>query len=624
MASQLEQQLSFENGLFMPEMTAQAMRDSRYRHPANAIAELIDNSIDARASKVDLLIRETVAIIKTRRRSRISQIGLFDNGHGMSRETLVQALRFGGHQSTQSINRIGKYGMGLPTSSVSQCLRVDVWTWQDNVEQALHSYIDMERVQAGTQKVVPDPDQDPIPAEWLKMVSPSTLNPRRGTLVVWTRPDRITVQAQTIFKQVEEEIGRIYRHYIHDEDLAIRMASFKEGEDKPYIDNPVRPNDPLYLMANSSTPAPWDQEPMFEPNGSRTFTVRENGQEEEIEVNFSIAKRIALGEHKGDLPGNRDYGRHTLKNMGISVVRENREILLENYFVRDLGGGGLPQNRWWGCEIRFNQGADSIFGIDHNKQMAAHLSRAFKDLYEGMDDNQLSNAEDVVEALEVEDHAIYEIAAYVRSTVRSMLAEIHRRFEQRAPRARPGQADNEPTTNETMATQLLTEATKEGIENDDEPLTPTDRQREAMDEAERVGALAASLVEDGYTAAQAEQKATATIRSDRWYTITPSQLDGYRIFSVRGEGGVLNVRLNINNHIYELINMVDEEAENNENPAVRNAAIAIRALILSWARMEDGTENLERKMDLQGMSERWGKAVHRILENLNIDNDVTS
>ena len=144
--------------------------------------------------------------------------------------------------------------MGLPTSSVSQCRRVDVWTWQDNIEQPIHSYIDVDEVKAGTQQVVPDPDEEPVPAEWLKMVSPCTLNPRRGTIVVWSRPDRITIQAQTIFRQVEEEIGRIYRHYINDRDLAIRMASIKEGQEEPYIDNPVRPNDPLYLMANSSTP----------------------------------------------------------------------------------------------------------------------------------------------------------------------------------------------------------------------------------------------------------------------------------------------------------------------------------------------------------------------------------
>ena len=68
---------------------------------------------------------------------------------------------------------------------------------------------------------------------------------------------------------------------------------------------------------------------------------------------------------------------------------------------------------------------------------------------------------------------------------------------------------------------------------------------------------------------------------------------------------------------------MDKEADNNENTVARSAAIAIRAMILSWARMEDGTENWERKMELQEMSEKWGKSVHRILANLEIENAIT-
>lgn len=617
MATELGEQLTLDNHLFMPQMTVQAMRDSRYRHPANAIAELIDNSIDARATRVDLLIRETERVITTRTRWRIDEIGVFDNGHGMSAQTLVQALRFGGHQQSQAINRIGKYGMGLPTSSVSQCRRVDVWTWQTDIQTAVHSYIDVDLVEDGTQVTVPDPDNEPIPHQWMRLVSPQTLNPNRGTLVVWRRPDRITVQAQTIFRQVEEEIGRIYRHYINDKNLTIRMASIRDGQLAPYIDKPVRPNDPLYLMTNSATPEPWNEQPMFEPNGSRPFKMTIDGREETVEVRYSIAKAGALGEHRGDLPGNRDYGKHALKNMGISVVREDREILLENYFVRAGGGGALPQNRWWGCEIKFKRGADGLFGIDHNKQMAANLSRAFKDLYEGMD-STANNPEAVIQDLDVEDEAIYQIAAHVRSTVTSMMQELERRFAQRPARPSSQNTNDTPTTIEDTATTLMTNATKESVETKEEPLTATDKERSELKEEERVAALTQGLVDDGYTQEQAEQKATATVRSDRWYTITPSQLDGYRIFSVRGTGGVLNVRLNINNHIYELINAVDQEAENHENEVARNAAIAIRALILSWARMEDGTEDVDRKMALQEMSERWGKAVHRILGNLEI------
>ena len=108
-----------DNQLFLPEMTVQAMRDSRYRHPANAIAELIDNSIDARAYNVELLIQGRQFRANTRNVWRVHKIAVLDDGHGMSAETLVQALRFGGRQQTAATHRIGKYGMGLPTSSVS-------------------------------------------------------------------------------------------------------------------------------------------------------------------------------------------------------------------------------------------------------------------------------------------------------------------------------------------------------------------------------------------------------------------------------------------------------------------------------------------------------------------------
>ena len=102
------------------------------------------------------------------------------------------------------------------------------------------------------------------------------------------------------------------------------------------------------------------------------------------------------------------------------MVREGREILLQDYFVREGGGNAIPQNRWWGCEIRFNSGADNLFGIDHNKQMVATLSRAFKDLYEGMDER--ANPETVLQDIDAEDEPIYRIASDIRGTIRNMMA----------------------------------------------------------------------------------------------------------------------------------------------------------------------------------------------------------
>ena len=58
-------------------------------------------------------------------------------------------------------------------------------------------------------------------------MSSDTLNHEHGTLVVWSEPDRIVAQSSTIFDQVEEEVGRIFRRYLYEDELTIRMTSFR-------------------------------------------------------------------------------------------------------------------------------------------------------------------------------------------------------------------------------------------------------------------------------------------------------------------------------------------------------------------------------------------------------------
>ena len=192
---------------------------------------------------------------------------------------------------------------------------------------------------------------------------------------------------------MEEEVGRIYRHYINDKTLNIRMASIREGESTLRVDSDVRPNDPLYLMRDSATPEPWHKDPMFEAYSHQEFQVTgKDGREELVDINYSIAKREALGRMRG-LPGNTEYGKHARKNMGVSIIREDREIITENFFITEGGGGSLPENRWWGCELRFNTGCDDLFGLDHNKQMVSNLSRAIRDLNESEEIADLTREE---------------------------------------------------------------------------------------------------------------------------------------------------------------------------------------------------------------------------------------
>ncbi len=82
-----------------------------------AVADIIDNSIDANAGEV--LVR-----ILTRRDGRMDLV-IHDDGDGMSSDTLKEAMRFGSDVS-DDVKRLGKFGLGLKLASLSQARQLTV------------------------------------------------------------------------------------------------------------------------------------------------------------------------------------------------------------------------------------------------------------------------------------------------------------------------------------------------------------------------------------------------------------------------------------------------------------------------------------------------------------------
>ena len=612
MATDTVRQMSLGRELFLPDMAMRAVRDSRYRNTAYAICELIDNSIDAKASRVELLLQEHQERVKSQNRWKVFKLAVADNGHGMSSEELVQALRFGGGQRSSSFQAIGKYGMGLPTASVSQCRRVDVWTWtrQSSIDQPSHSYLDVGAIEAGKLVNVPEPDSEPIPDEWRKMLSKDALDPSQGTIVVWRDLDRIKGEARTLFSQVEREIGRIYRHFIVEDKVAIRTAAFREGQILPHRDSEVRPNDPLYLMRDTATSEPWHEEPMFDRYPSpEEYRIVVNGREEVIDVTYSIVKLKALGAQRAN-PGSLPHGRDARRNIGVSVVRENREIVLDRSFMREGGGFEDPRNRWWGCEVRFGSGCDDIFGVDHNKQMAAAFTQAALEVVATDSDTQ-----EALDELGEEYEDLYKIVADIRDTTRSMMKDIDVMFDQRSSLGKPEPGEPPPVHEE--AVELAKNAARGAIERGFEVPTGADRERNELGEQQRIDDLEEYLRESGYVEDIAKQLAKEWIQNDRWYSFTSGQLDGNQMFSVRRRGAVLDVRLNIHHPVYQFLEVIKKEAEQSGNEVARRAALGIIAMLLSWGRMEDGIELTARRREVQDIATNWGRQVSEVLRLLN-------
>src|SRR5690242_14836579 len=94
-----------------------SLRDIGYELPS-AVADLVDNSIDANARRIDITLHPE---------GPRSSIRVVDDGLGMSAARLDEAMRYGSTTS-YAARALGHFGLGLKTASLSQCRRLTVAT----------------------------------------------------------------------------------------------------------------------------------------------------------------------------------------------------------------------------------------------------------------------------------------------------------------------------------------------------------------------------------------------------------------------------------------------------------------------------------------------------------------
>ena len=72
-----------------------ALRQAGYRSTATAVAELVDNSIEANADKIDIIALSEDVFLSKKTSSQVTNIAVLDNGDGMNEETLACCLSMG-------------------------------------------------------------------------------------------------------------------------------------------------------------------------------------------------------------------------------------------------------------------------------------------------------------------------------------------------------------------------------------------------------------------------------------------------------------------------------------------------------------------------------------------------
>src|SRR5437667_2743709 len=150
----------------------------------------MDNSTQAAASDVRLFVRDSAGKNARPPAQPGVAIAVLDNGEGMNRDTLWTALQFGGTERFGNRQGLGRFGMGLPNSSVSQSRRVELYTWR-NRGSVLFTYLDVDEVARRELRHVPRPVHRRLPA-WADSLASET-----GTLVLWSRCDRLAFRRTT-------------------------------------------------------------------------------------------------------------------------------------------------------------------------------------------------------------------------------------------------------------------------------------------------------------------------------------------------------------------------------------------------------------------------------------------
>ncbi|MDE1874541.1 MAG: ATP-binding protein [Patescibacteria group bacterium] len=151
---------------------------------STAIADLVDNSIAANSSEIHIEILP-------KKDSQPAAIVVADNGKGMDREELHEAMRFGAFQEYTS-DDLGKYGLGLKTASLSQCRTLTISSKPKtarktrSIRHCMRWDIDHVYETDDWDLLVPSDNEL---EKWEKDILNDGVSHENGTVVLWTNLD---------------------------------------------------------------------------------------------------------------------------------------------------------------------------------------------------------------------------------------------------------------------------------------------------------------------------------------------------------------------------------------------------------------------------------------------------
>ncbi len=289
-------------------LMASARSFGNYNLPS-ALADLLDNSIKARAGIIEILCL---------REDGEPTVRILDDGHGMTEDELFGAMRpaSANPEDDRAADDLGRFGWGMKSASLSQCRKLTVLT-RKNGKYAGASW-DLDDIEDWQMGILENQEIE-------KLANPKLLE-RDGTEIIWENCDRLSEYGKVSAKEFNEllahaksELALTFHRYLAGE-TGVRKKlkiTFNEGA--------LDPIDPFLRDHPATQSKPVEH---LELEG-KPFSVQAF-----ILPHFS---KISSAEHER-LGGEEGF----VKNQGFYVYRQHRLIMHGTWF-RLVRHGELSQ-----------------------------------------------------------------------------------------------------------------------------------------------------------------------------------------------------------------------------------------------------------------------------------------
>lgn len=281
---------------------SESMRDIGYSLET-AIADIIDNSIAANATRVDIWIDFNTGQ---------PRLGVTDNGCGLNRQELLEAMRHGSaHPRTRrNTDDLGRFGLGLKTASFSQCRQLTVISRKDG--ETSGAVWDLDTVSDHDEWVVGILNREEIQASpYMDKLG------THGTLVLWQKLDRLCegnsadVKQDMLYEKMEateKHLALVFHRYLAGEVRNRKLEVHING-------HPVKPFDPFCLNNKATQLLPEE-------------IIRIAGEEVRIQP-YILPHHSKLTTKEHDYYQSRS---EFVSNQGAYVYRNNRLMAWGNWF----------------------------------------------------------------------------------------------------------------------------------------------------------------------------------------------------------------------------------------------------------------------------------------------------